>query len=160
MHIRSRFPQYREQGTTLVELVISIVILSVAVVGVLTALGKITSRSADPMIREQSIAIAEAYLEEISLTLFTPGSGCPTVPGAGGRANYSHICHYDGLADSGAINQQGDPISGLEGYDITVTVTNSDQLGGLALPVTLRIDVNVTGLTNETFMLSGYRTDY
>jgi len=160
MSIRSSAPHSREKGTTLVELVISIVILSVAVVGVLSALGKITGRSADPMIREQSIAIAEAYLEEVSLSQFTPASGCPSVPGAGGRANYSHICHYNGLADTGAVNQNGLIILGLENYNIAIAVNNSSNLGGLASSVTLRIDVNVTGPTNETFTLSGYRTDY
>ncbi len=160
MSIRSKVPYTKVKGTTLVELVISIVVLSIAVVGVLSALGKITGRSADPMIREQSIAIAEAYLEEVSLSQFTPGSGCPLVPGAGGRANYSHICHYDGLADSGAVNQNGSGISGLENYNVAIAVSNSGNLGGLASAVTLRIDVNVTGPTNETFTLSGYRTDY
>ena len=158
MCIQSRVPYSREKGATLVELVISIVILSVAVVGVLSALGKITSRSADPMIREQSIAIAEAYLEEVSLSQFTPASGCPPVPAT--RANYSHICHYDGLADTGAVNQSGEGIPDLKKYNVTIAVSNSDKLGGLASSVTLRIDVNVTGPTNETFTLSGYRTDY
>ena len=160
MSIRCSAPHSREKGTTLVELVISIVVLSVAVVGVLSALGKITGRSADPMIREQSIAIAEAYLEEVSLSQFTPAGECPSVPGVGGRANYSHICHYNGLADSGAINQNGDDIQGLGKYNVAIAVSNSGNLGGLASAVTLRIDINVTGPTNETFTLSGYRTDY
>jgi len=149
-----------QQGVTLVELVISIVILAVAVVGVLSSLGTIVGRSADPMIREQSIAIAEAYLEEISLSQFAPVGSCPAVPGAGGRVNYSHICHYHGLADAGAIDQNGTAVTGLGSYTIAVTVSNSSNLGGLASAVTLRIDVNVTGPTNETFSLSTYRTNY
>ena len=147
------------QGVTLIELVISIVVLSIAVVGVLSALGTIAGRSADPMIREQSIAIAEAYLEEISLSQFSSVGSCPT-PSAGGRANYSHICHYDGLSDVGIVDQNGNLVNGLGNYTATVTVSNSSNLGGLLSAVTLRIDVRVTGPTNETFSLSGYRTNY
>ena len=148
----------RQQGVTLIELVISIVVLSVAIVGVLSALGTIAGRSADPMIREQSIAIAEAYLEEISLSQFAAVGSCPAVPG--GRSNYSHICHYHGLSDTGAIDQNGNALGGLSSYNINISVSNSSNLGGLAAAVTLRIDVNVTGPTNETFSLSGYRTNY
>ncbi len=105
--------QARQTGMTLVELVISIIVLSVAVVGVLSALGTIAGRSADPMIREQSIAIAEAYLEEISLSQFASVASCPAVPGGGGRANFSHICHYHGLSDTGARDQYSTAIAAL-----------------------------------------------
>ena len=150
----------KQRGVTLIELVISMVVLSIAVVGVLSALGMIVGRSADPMIREQSIAIGEAYLEEINLSQFASTASCPGVPGAGGRANYSHVCHYDGLADSGAVDQNGNAITGLTDYNVAVAVSNSGGLGGLASAVTLRIDITVTGPTNETFSLSGYRTNY
>lgn len=152
--------QHREGGVSLIELVVSIVILAIAVVGVLSALGTIGGRSADPMIREQSIAIAEAYLEEISLSQWAAPSSCPAVPGGGTRIDYSHICHYDGLSDSGAVNQNGSGVTGLGSYNVSVSVSNSGNLGGLGSAVTLRIDVAVTGPTNETFSLSGYRTNY
>lgn len=154
------FIRARSSGVSLIELVISIVILSVAVVGVLSALGTISGRSADPMIRSQSIAIAEAYLEEISLSQFAAVAGCPAVPGAGGRVNYSHICHYNGLADTGAVDQNGNAIAGLSDYSVAVEVHTSDSLGSLPVTATMRIDVRVTGPTNETFSLSGYRTNY
>lgn len=160
MLTQTRKSPLKQNGVTLVELVISIVILSIAVVGVLSALGTIGGRSADPMIREQSIAIAEAYLEEINLSQFVALGSCPSVPGSGGRANYSHICHYNGLVDSGAANQTGTGITGLENYNVAVTVLNSSSLGGIASADVLRIDVMVTGPTNETFSLSGYRTNY
>ncbi len=150
----------RQTGMSLVELVISIVVLSIAVVGVFSALGKMVGRSADPMIREQAIAIAEAYLEEISQSQFEIVASCPSVPGGGGRADYSHICHFHNLSDTGAVNQYGTAITELGDYDVTVTVSNSSNLGGLASAVVLRIDVNVTGPSNQTFTLSGYRTDY
>src|SRR5690606_35269826 len=61
----------RARGFTLVELIMGIVVVSVAVGGVLLAMRTTVSKSADPMIAHQGIAIAEAYLEEILTKNFT-----------------------------------------------------------------------------------------
>src|SRR5437763_6921524 len=61
----------RARGVTLVELIVFIVIVSVAVMGVLTALDLSNRSSADPMIQKQALAIAEALLEEVQLQPFT-----------------------------------------------------------------------------------------
>lgn len=60
-----------ERGATLVELIVFIVVVGTAVVGVLTVLDLSTRSSADPMIRKQALAIAEALLEEAQLQPFT-----------------------------------------------------------------------------------------
>lgn len=61
----------RQHGLTLIELIVFIVIVSVALVGVLTVLNITTKSSADPMIRKQMLAIAEGLLEEVQLQPFT-----------------------------------------------------------------------------------------
>jgi MSHA pilin protein MshD len=61
----------RARGVTLLELIVFIVVVSVAVVGVLTALNVSNSASTDPMIQKQALAIAEALLEEVQLQPFT-----------------------------------------------------------------------------------------
>ncbi len=58
-------PSVRQHGTTLIELVASIVIVSIATFGLMLAISAGVSRSADPMIEQQAAAIAEAYLEEV-----------------------------------------------------------------------------------------------
>ena len=148
------------RGLSLIELVVSIVVLAVAAVGIFSALGSLVGRSADPLIREQSIAIAEAYLEEITLAEFSTLAACPAVPGAGGRANFSHICHYQGLTNTGAVDQNGNAIPGLENYTVNVAIAASSALGGLASSEVLRIDVGVTGPTGETLVLNSYRSNY
>lgn len=60
-----------ERGASLVELIVFIVVVSVAVAGVLGALSMSTRASADPMIQKQALAIAEALLEEVQLQPFT-----------------------------------------------------------------------------------------
>ena len=60
----------RQTGTTLIELVIAIVIIAIAASAILMAIFTTVGSSADPMIRHQAVAIAEAYLEEIALKPF------------------------------------------------------------------------------------------
>src|SRR5438309_3370769 len=61
----------RARGVTLLELIVFIIVVSVAVVGVLTALDLSNRSSTDPMIQKQALAIAEALLEEVQLQPFT-----------------------------------------------------------------------------------------
>ena len=60
-----------QAGATLVELVVFIVVVSVAVAAVLLAMNAVTRGSPDPMMRKQALAIAEALLEEVELMPFT-----------------------------------------------------------------------------------------
>jgi MSHA pilin protein MshD len=61
----------RERGVTLIELVLFIVIISVALLGVLQVMNMTTGSSADPLRRKQALMIAEAMLEEVQLAKFT-----------------------------------------------------------------------------------------
>jgi MSHA pilin protein MshD len=60
-----------QRGVSLVELIVSIVIVAVAVAGVLAALSMTTRASADPLVEKQALAIAQALLEEVQLMPFT-----------------------------------------------------------------------------------------
>ena len=61
----------RQRGITLIELIVFIVIVSVALVGVLSVLNVTARSGADPMIRKQMLAIAEALLEEVQSKPYT-----------------------------------------------------------------------------------------
>jgi MSHA pilin protein MshD len=61
----------RQRGVTLVELIIFIVIISIALAGVLLVINNTTRRSADPQVRKQALEIAESLLEEIEMAKFT-----------------------------------------------------------------------------------------
>ncbi|MCX7168752.1 MAG: prepilin-type N-terminal cleavage/methylation domain-containing protein [Proteobacteria bacterium] len=67
----NRSPARSQSGLTLIELIIFILIVSVALAGVLTVLDITVKSSADPMIRKQMLTIAEALLEEVELLPFT-----------------------------------------------------------------------------------------
>ena len=79
MHIK--FNQYfKQKGISLIELVIFIVIMSIALTGITLIYINTTRYSADPMVRIRSIELAQSTLEEILLKAYddnTPvGGGC------------------------------------------------------------------------------------
>ncbi|TXT24529.1 MAG: hypothetical protein FD134_1480 [Gallionellaceae bacterium] len=65
---RHAWPQ---RGVSLIELIMFIVIISVALAGVLLVMNRVTASSADPLVRKQALAIAESLLEEVELMPFT-----------------------------------------------------------------------------------------
>lgn len=140
---------------TLIEVVISIVIIAIAVSAVLGVLASNVQRSADAMVVHQGITIATAYLEEISLKSFDDPDG---VDGEVGRVNFDDVDDYDGLFDSGAVDQFGNPIPSLDEYNVSVAVNSSAALPGVAAADVYRIDVRVEFSPYVDYTLSGYRT--
>lgn len=145
----------KQRGVTLVELLVSIVIVSIAASGVLGVLSMTTAASADPMIRHQAAAIAEAYLEEIMLK---PALDPDGADGEAARADFDDLDDYDGLVDTGARDQFGAAIAGLGNYSIGVSVSPTGALPSVPVADALRVDVVVTYGTDINFVLSGYRT--
>jgi MSHA pilin protein MshD len=144
-----------ERGVTLIELIVSIVIVAIAASAVLGVLSRSAARSADAMIMAQAVAIAEAYLEEISLKAYADPDG---VDGETARTDFDDVDDYNGVVDTGARNQFGVAIAALSRYTVTVTVGTSAALTSVPSTDALRIDVRVTYTPNVTVALSGYRT--
>lgn len=117
----------RQRGATLIELVISTLIISVAVTAVMMVIAQVSRTSADPMTRTQATAIAQAYMDEILVQALNDPDGGETGGSEAGetRATFDDVSDYHGLADNaGALDQTGVAISGLEGYNVAVSVTS------------------------------------
>lgn len=153
-----------QSGLTLVELVVTIVVLSVALSGVLLVINYTTSRSADPVIQQQAVAIAESYLEEILLRAYDEDAVPDTTQteGAWGpepgetRGTFDDVNDYDGLLDIGARGQDGLVIVSLSAYRVQVAVT---PLIVGAVPMA-RVAVSVNHAAGVNLTLSGYRAGY
>jgi MSHA pilin protein MshD len=65
------YTRHNPRGISLVELIMFIVIVSVALAGILAVMDRVTRFSADPLIHKQALAIAESLLEEVTLMPFT-----------------------------------------------------------------------------------------
>lgn len=170
----------RQQGISLIEMIMFIIIVSIGVVALLAVFSTTSRKSADPMIQKQMLAIAEALLEEVQSKPFTycdpddanattasSAAGCATLPEAMGPEageTRSGATSFDNVNDYGpslTINPFTD-ITGtttIPGYAATVTAAAS-ALNGIAATDALQITVTVTGPGNSSLALQGHRTRY
>lgn len=98
----------RQRGVTLVELIIFIVIVSVAVAGVLQALRMSSASSADPLRRKQALMIAESLMEEVQLTKFTYCD--PTSDNAADAANTAACTVPERFGQGGGAGAALEPV--------------------------------------------------
>lgn len=164
----------RQRGLSLIELIVFIVIVSVALAGVLVVFNVVIKSSADPMIRKQALAIAEAVLEEVMLQPYTwcdpddpaaataQGYTCTTVQntvaGKGGESRASSS--LDNVLDFNGETINTSITGGSASYSATVTVVPA-LLNDIADTTNAALLITVTvnsGL--ESIQLQGYRTRY
>ncbi|MFZ6750725.1 type IV pilus modification PilV family protein [Undibacterium sp. Ren11W] len=176
--------QRQQQGISLVELIMFIVIVSLGIVGILSVMNVTTKASADPMLRKQALSIAESLLEEIQLQAFTfcdpadanastslSQAGCastaqaPTLgpkPNTESRYNeprFNNVGDYHGFTMTGIKDLQNTAVTGLGGYTATVNMLSDGASFGLAADEVLQINVTVT-TGSTSVLLSAYRFRY
>jgi MSHA pilin protein MshD len=150
-------PRRRQAGVTLIELVVAITIIAIAVSAVMGAMSAITSRSADAMVQQQAVAIAQAYLEEV---LQRPVVDPDGIEPETGRGTFDDVDDYNGLTDTGARDQFNNAINALATYNVSIAVSSSAALAPVPSGSVRRIDVTVTHSPGVTVKLSGYRAAY
>lgn len=155
----------RERGATLVELVVFIVVVSIALGSVLGLFALTTGRSADPLLVRQSLAIAESVLQEV---LAQPvGSADPDGgdDGQGPEAGetrgsttlpFDHVNDYHGYVMDGVVSADGTAVPALAGYQARVTVV-PQGFGGLPATYGWLVTVTVTAPDGSTLALQGFR---
>jgi MSHA pilin protein MshD len=153
------------RGMTMIELVVAITIVAIAASAVLGVMSTVVSRGANAMVRQQAVAIADAYLEEILLLPVT----APTLPanytaptGQYARATWTYVDQYNNLVDNGAEDQFGNAVTNLSNYTVRVAVSQTTALTGITAANARRIDVTVSynDTTGISVMLSGYRANF
>ena len=156
-HRTPRTPRTRQRGVTLVELVVAIVIVAIAAVAIVGSISWTLQRGAESMVRQQAVAVAEAYLEEILLQpVAAPAGACTSC----GRGSFSYEDQYNGLSDTGAYDQYGNAIASLSGYNVSVSVAQTTALTGITAANARQITVTVTDPNGATVVLTGYRANY
>jgi MSHA pilin protein MshD len=180
-----RLQRLHQRGLTLIELIIFIVIVTVALTGVLMVLNVATQSSADPLVRKQMLTLAEGVLEEVQMQAFTwcdpndaaaatatSAAGCTAgALGANdqlklpltftvGETRASALSPFDNVADynGAAISSTITGTAFPAGYSATVGLTQ-EALGGIAASAVLRISVTVSKGA-DTLTLEGYRARY
>jgi MSHA pilin protein MshD len=178
-----------QRGISLVELIMFIVIVSVALAGILLVMNVTAKSSADPLVHKQALAIAESLLEEVELQPFTycdpndvnaasavnatscsagmdqnKGGAALTTPTPNSETRYSTSDPFDNVADYGNFNMPTimditNTSVGLTGYTASIAVARNG-LAGLPADAALLITVTVTGPDGKSLVLDGIRARY
>jgi MSHA pilin protein MshD len=160
-----------QRGASLIELIMFVVIISAAMIGILSVMNITTKYSSDPLIHKQAIAIAESLLEEIELQDFIDQNDgvtttCPAasaVTPTNRSTSYHIVDCYRGFPNGGAATgiygMDGSAISNLTNYSASVAIVNS-ALAGITAGSAVRITVTVTDPQSKQTSIDGYRTKY
>ncbi|MGF2736644.1 type IV pilus modification PilV family protein [Marinobacter sp. DUT-1] len=163
----------RQSGVTLVELVITIVVLGVAIAGVVGAFAVISGRSADPLNQTRAITLSQLYMDEILTRYYdesTPVGGgkvasgdvdCATAgPDGETRPTFDDADDYDGLADSPPQDGEGSDLSGYGGFSVSVAVACAGSEVGVANEDAKRIDITITDPSGQDWLFTAYRANF
>ena len=161
----------KQRGVSLIELIIFILIISAALMGILSVMNVTTKYSSDPLIHKQAIAIAESLLEEIELQDFIDqndgvSTTCPPASAVTPttRSSIYHIidCYRNypnGGPTTGIYGMDGSPIPNLTNYSESVSIAPV-ALGNVLAGSSVLITVTVTDPQNNQISINGYRTKY
>lgn len=147
-----------QRGVTLIELVIFIVVVSIALVILLGVLASQVQTSYDPVARVKALERGQAVLDEILSRKFadnTPTGGVPACSS----------CAPIGTATEGSDNDVGDyhnttdATDPLYPVDILVTEAGAD-LPGVANEQARLITVTVSIPNGETLTLNAYKVNF
>ena len=153
----------RQQGLSIIELVLFMVIMGVAAAGIIGVLNLSAKSSADPLRRKQAMLIAEAYMEEVQLaglTFCAPNdpnyrtalllSECSTIAAVGQRVAGTPR-PYAGVDDyATALNTRQPTFADANGVDVDVNgrplgrdaamqTMGNNSLAGITTTVTLNV---------------------
>ncbi|NVJ51319.1 MAG: prepilin-type N-terminal cleavage/methylation domain-containing protein [Gammaproteobacteria bacterium] len=162
-------------GFTLVELIITIVILAIALSAILVVLNPAVTNASNPIAQIRATEIGQAYLEEILGKRFDENSvngssarcgdgvapACSTALQSDGeaRANFDDVDDYNGLSES-PVSALGNSKIDYSSYTVSVTVSYDGTALGLNNNDAKRIDVQVQKINDSVFQFSAYKTNF
>jgi len=164
----------KQTGVTLVELVISIVILSIALVAVINVFSLNVGRSADPLWQNKTLKLAQLYLDEILAKPYddaTPLGGLPPVAspscaglgaeGGESRATYDDVDDYNGVNDMPPVSLIGALDASYASYRVSVTVTcDGTTVSASGNAHAKKVLVQVTPPGESSVAFSAYKGNY
>ncbi|CAG0996257.1 hypothetical protein RHDC4_02846 [Rhodocyclaceae bacterium] len=153
----------RQAGITLIELIVFIAIVGIGLAGILAVMNVTVRSSADPVVYKQSVAMAEAILEEVMAKDYTPNATypkpaiatCPNRLLADDVDDYAN-CNGGGFI-AGDATLGATSIAALSSYQARVTVEAPAALEGVTMK---RITVAVAGPGGRGFSLTAYKAEY
>ena len=154
---------HKQRGISLIELIMFIVIVSVALAGIMLAMNQATGHSADALVRKQAQAVAASLLEEIEAQAVSGVNNTYTCPVQTGtvRANFNNVCDYNGYTSNGVLDRAGSAVPGLSNYNVAPPITVIyTAWGNIPQGSAVAITVHVTDPVGKIYDATGYRAAY
>jgi len=168
-----------QAGFTLVELVVFIVVVSLALTGVILVINRTVTLAPEALVRTRALEIAQAYLDEIATRRYDENTGqggvprcdssdpgaqpCSNVLGPEGetRAVFDDVDDYHGLDDSPPVDVAGNPFPGYDGYRVRISVAYAGAEVGLANDrLAKRVSLVITAPDGQTIPVTFYRGNF
>ena len=157
------------EGFSLVETVITIMVIAVALTAVTSSMDLSVRRGADPLWQARAVQMMQSYFDDILALRFQdetpPGGGavgsCTVAgPEAGesDRGDYDDVDDYDGLVEQGQFLDTGAGPGSQ--YQISVSVLCRSVTVGSTSGFTKVITITMTGSVGETLVMSAMRGDF
>jgi MSHA pilin protein MshD len=144
----------RSRGFTLAELLLLIVVLAIGLGGIISVYVTTVAGSADPLVRKQAMAVAEAMMDEIMLQAYAdPGTAAPPT---GPRQLFDSVDDYATYTSTGVKDLAGGAVTGLGNFNVDVAVAGPATVNGAADAKLITVTVTGPGLT---FKLQGYKVN-
>ncbi|WP_221800026.1 prepilin-type N-terminal cleavage/methylation domain-containing protein [Oceanobacter mangrovi] len=157
-----------QQGVSLVESVIAIVIIGIALAAVSRGMGLALRHNADPLWQARATQLVHSYMDDVMALRFQEDS--PTKGGAVGscviggteggehdRTDYDDVDDYNGLNEAGQFLDTS--VTSNAAYQIQISVTCADAQGASSSTTKL-IQVVVTGPDGQQLRLAALRGDF
>ncbi|VAW91665.1 MSHA pilin protein MshD [hydrothermal vent metagenome] len=170
---------FRQRGFSLIELVVMIVVLSVALTGVTIAINETVKQSPKPLVLTRAMELAQTYLDEILAKRFDELSGqgglprcdssdnaaqtCSNVMGdeeGGNRQLFDDVDDYHGLNNSPPVFASGTSLANYSSYQVQISVAYAGSELGLANRGAKRITISVTTPLGSVIPVSAYRVNF
>ncbi|VUD56778.1 hypothetical protein TDB9533_02394 [Thalassocella blandensis] len=162
MQQSSQNTKLRQNGVSLIETLVFIVVVSIALGAVVKVFSAAVENSVDPVVRTRALELAQAQLDEILSRKFdenTPSGGVPAcntsagVPCAGivADGDYDDVGDFNGYSNTSHPNHTISVIVVEAGDELSTTIGNANAR---------RITVTVTVPGSSAIQLSAYKVNF
>jgi len=149
----------------LIELIVFIIVISLALTGLFSVFNQSMLNSVDPIIRVRALELAQSKLDEVLVRKFAENTPAGGIPACGSFDSGPTACTaIQGVAADPARDDVGDyngENTSDGNYTIAVLVSEQGTELGLASDaMARRVTVTVTMPGAETLTLSGYKVNF
>lgn len=170
----------RYRGFTLIEMIIIILVLSLALTGVTLLINRAVQQSPEALVQTRAMELAQSYLDEILHKRYDEQTGqggtprCDSTDNAtqacsntlgneegGLRRNFDDVDDYHDLDDQPPVTASGTNFDFYASYRVQVSVSYAgNELGLASNRGAKRITVSVTTPLGNVIPVSAYRVNF